>query len=100
MSELLRAIREIPDGSERPARICGHCGRDCSDPAVSGSSWNTVPICNPESGTGRMECYSLIRNFNHEVPCVPCRKVLKEEGDLWQKPEIPEEVDASSPSLQ
>ncbi len=63
-------------------RICGHCGRDCSDPSVAGSSWNTVPVCNPEPGLGRMECYSLVRNFGHEIPCDLCRKVITEAGPM------------------
>lgn len=49
---------------------------------MSGSSWNTIPVCNPETGTGRMECYSLVRNFGHEIPCDLCRKVLTEGGKL------------------
>jgi hypothetical protein len=64
------------------ARICGHCGQDCSAPELTGASWNTVPVCNPEPGTGRMECYNLIRNYGHEMPCSLCRKVLKEKGTL------------------
>jgi hypothetical protein len=29
-----------------------------------------------------MECYNLIRNYGHEMPCSLCRKVLKEKGTL------------------
>jgi len=49
--------------------ICGHCQR----PAVDRSSYNGVAVCNPDSGSGVMECYRLIRDFSHEFNCVPCQ---------------------------
>lgn len=62
-------------------RNCGHCGQDVK-PGSGHASWNGVPICNPEPGTGVMECYSLIRDFHHDIPCGVCRKVIKERGQL------------------
>lgn len=66
--------------TEPKPRICGHCGQECIPSQVGFASWNGVPICNPESGIGRMECYKLIRDFHHDVPCDVCRKLLKEDG--------------------
>lgn len=50
-------------------QTCGHC-RKPIDPGDPPTSYNTVPLCNPEPGTGRMECYVLVRDFHHEMPCV------------------------------
>ena len=65
-------------GPATQPRICGHCGRDTD--LTGHASWNGVPICNPEAGTGRMECYNLIRDFHHEIPCPECRRVVTETG--------------------
>lgn len=51
-------------------KTCGHCGREI---AGNFASYNGVQVCNPESGTGEMECYVLIRDFHHEFSCHPCR---------------------------
>ena len=49
---------------------CGHCLKEMT---VGHASYNGVPVCNPEPGTGVMECYRLIRDFNHEFGCKPCQ---------------------------
>lgn len=63
-------------------RTCGHCGQECWMNEAGFASWNGVPVCNPETGTGRMECYRLVKEFNHEIPCLVCRRVVKEGGSL------------------
>lgn len=65
-------------GPPNNPRICGHCGRDAG--LTGFASWNGIPVCNPESGTGHMECYNLIRDFHHDIPCTECRRVVAEGG--------------------
>jgi hypothetical protein len=38
-----------------------------------------------------MECYNLVRNYSHEIPCQTCRKVIKEEK--WEQKEIQKEAE-------
>lgn len=57
-------------------KICAHC----QNPATGAwASYNGMPVCNPESGLGQMECYRLVRDFHHDFACVPCQ-VMGGEG--------------------
>ena len=50
---------------------CGHCQAEPIQGAWA--SYNGITVCNPESGSGLMECYRLIRDFHHDFNCHPCQ---------------------------
>lgn len=63
-------------------RRCGHCGQECWMSEAGFASWNGVPVCNPEPGSGRMECYELIKQFHHEMDCQECKIMLRGGGPV------------------
>lgn len=54
--------------------ICGHCGKPVNHSGGT-ASWNGSPVCNPYPNKGDINCYKLIRDFHHDMPCFPCMRM-------------------------
>ena len=54
---------------------CGHCWRTMGDTEGGYGSYDRVPLCHPDEGANRPDCYRNVTIYGHPVlNCEPCKK--------------------------